>query len=102
MNKIIYPKEGLYIYCQVNCDNVENNLVKANSKCTFTIPEGFEYKEYLQNLSNVINQYKSDITEIDEILKLIDKRYEELSDAMDERIKLLEVSKIEYRERAIK
>lgn len=102
MNKITYPRDGLYIYCQVNCENIISSLERAERKCTFVITENYEYKAYLLNLENVIKKYKSEMQSINETLINVNKRFEELSDTMYQRVKNLDSIKIEYRDRMIK
>ena len=102
MNKVIYPREGLYIYCQADSKNVISDLEKSKQKCNFTIPEGYDEKAYLMKLEETLGNFKTEMTEIDDVLQAIDKRYEVLSENMESRVKLLEDIKIEYRDRMIK
>lgn len=102
MNKVIYPREGLYIYCQADSKNIKSDIDKSKQKCNFTIPEGFSDKAYLMKLEETLGNFKTEITEIDDVLQAIDKRYETLSDNMESRVKQLEDIKIEYRDRMIK
>ena len=101
MSELVYPKEGLYSYSKVAINRVDECLTRAAKKCIFNIPEGFEYTDYLNELSNTILGLKDKNHAIADETQQTDKFYSDLSDGLTNRITNITIQKLVRRDRMI-
>lgn len=80
-----------------------SSLKSAKGYCVFNnIPSGFAYTNYLQNLSNTIENYNNRANSIYRTAGEIDKSFKLTFDGMSSNKSGLDLSKIDRRERLIK
>lgn len=64
MAKLVYPKEGIYKYCETSFENGSRKLSQAMNECSFDIPSGFSGQNYLNGLYNTLSSYYNEINSI--------------------------------------
>ena len=101
MTRLKYPTNGLYKGLKTNMDNSLSMLSKACDTCDYSTPSNFKYKNYLNNLSTLLNNYKKEMSSIVSAIKKIDNNYEELDTELYNKAKALGNYEVENRERLV-
>lgn len=101
MTKLNYPSEGIYRYCRDDFELCISNLSKVISTCNLDVPANFTYKNYLNNLPSLLNEYYKEIDSINSKLQKSNKNYDNLSDALSTSTNRMESLKIKERDRMI-
>lgn len=102
MTRINYVEEGIYSYTKDDCKEIMNNLSAAHSiALSLSCPGSFNYKSYISNLDNTINEYYKEIIDIDSKLKYADTKYLEVTEDMTTKVDLLDTDVLKDRDRLI-
>lgn len=102
VTRIEYVKNGISYYCQSNISDIISNLEKAKiNTSTLSCPNGFQYKNYINSLHNVISGYATSANKIEESLNYITREYDDLNDRLKTNVDTLDSSLIKERERLI-
>lgn len=101
MSKISYPSDGIYKYSKTKIETCSNDLYNAMSYCDFDIPYDFVYKNYLNGLSNDINNYYKEVNNINDILRSTDNNYSDLENDLSFEVSKLKSIQIKDRDRMI-
>ena len=101
MTKLKYPKNGLYSGVKANTDNSLSMLTKACNACDYSTPSSFKYKNYMNNLSTLLDGYKKEMNNIIAVIKKIDGKYDDLESDLYAKSKTLGNYKVEKRERLV-
>lgn len=101
MTKLIYPDVGIYNVTKSECSDSVSNLTKACNYIDYNCPRNFSYKEYMNNLKNVMCNYKKEIDSISNVIMESDKSFSNLEADNLQRIKSMDDFKFSERDRMI-
>lgn len=102
MAKLIYPSGNVYNYVNGNIVSCHSDLINALNNCSFQIPSGFIYTDFVNGLYSTIDSYVKEINDIKGKIKDTDTRLDNLSESLSRDINSVPGSIIEEKSRIIK
>jgi hypothetical protein len=103
MSKINYPESsGLCSIVKDSLNDSSKFLKEANDYCSFSIPNGFKYTNYLKKLSDTISDYDTRISSIYTKCSEIDSGFNSINDTMSTYNNSLDLNIIDERDRLVK
>ena len=101
MTKIYYPENGIFKEYGDKQKLATNHLSKTANYTNYTIPSDFVYKNYLNELPELLNNLKKESNDIYNKMYKISNDYGELEKTLIENIKVIEDFEIKRRDRMI-
>ena len=102
MSKLNYPANGLYILVKPHEERFNEHMSEAISNSNFDIPSDFQYKNYLDSLSDTLREYYSRKNEITSKIRRTDAIFSNISDVFTVRASRIITPEINKRERLIR
>ena len=103
MSKIVYPETDTLANLVKNpIMDSQKALTQAISYCTYSIPYGFAYLNYLKTLGNKIAELRAESYSIYGAIEKIDFAYQNAFDTLDLYKDGLDLTIIEERDRLVK
>ena len=102
MSILKYPSNGLNNVCKEDLSSCNSMLIGAANNLAYTVPSGFNYSTYMNDLKTTVNGYK---TEMNNIINDINKNSSEFESAerdMTDAVKELGTMTVAKRDRLIK
>lgn len=99
--RIDYPIDGINKSNKEYIDSTISSLNDARNKCNFSIPSGFKYVGFLNNLRNTLSDYQKEATSIKNIVSSIDYQYENLEQEFIDEINAIDRLTVKERDRMI-
>ena len=102
MTKLIYPSNNVYGYVSGDISYCKTNMLNALNNCSFQIPNGFAYTNFVNSLYSTVDSYRKEIDDIQEKIKHTDIKLENFSDNLSRKINSTPTSIIEEKSGLIK
>ena len=61
MSILKYPSNGLNNVCKEDLSSCNSMLIGAANNLAYTVPSGFNYSTYMNDLKTTVNGYKEDM-----------------------------------------
>ena len=99
---IEYVKNRIDSYCQSDINDIISNLEKASiNSNSLSCPGNFQYRNYINSLHSIINDYVNDANKIEGLLKYVTKEFDDLNERLKSDVEALDSSLIKERERLV-